>query len=128
MTTRHTAHKLATAAAVRITAAGITAHPATNIVNALGHLHDGELVALVTPPRLEFVSWDHTQATWTLHLITGPLAPDQADAAWDTLDAARVALHTGPNPLALDTAEPNAFRDAQGNEWPALTITLTHQH
>ena len=101
----------------------LTVTATTAAPDAVAALHAGDLVVLVKPPRVEFLTWDVSEATWTVIVATGPT--DDHDTAWDRLDEARDALVL---PLEVDTADPGTLRDAQGAEWPALTLTLTTQH
>lgn len=123
MSTFFEAQRLAQEAQGIITAAGKPARGTTTILDAPAALTAGEVVVVVNPPTVTYPTWDEVDAEWQAWLITGPTS-DPA-AAWRTLDRCRDLL---VRPLEVARCQPDAFRDAQGNDWPAFVLTFTSNH
>lgn len=82
-------------------------------------LHNGPVV-IINPPKLKFLGYAATEATWELYVIAGP--PADRLAAWATIDAVVAALQ---HPLSLDDAEPASFDHPGMQPHAAYVLTFT---
>jgi hypothetical protein len=82
-------------------------------------LHNGPVV-VVQPPKLKFLGYAATEATWELFVIAGP--PADRLAAWRTIDAVVQALR---EPMSIDDAEPATFDHPGMQPHAAFVLTFT---
>jgi hypothetical protein len=77
-------------------------------------------IVVISPPDLEFTTYEQTGADYELSLVAGPA--DNLLAAWETLDTILEALRAGG--IEMLTARGDLFRQHAGEPLPGYTIRL----
>lgn len=114
------ARALADHAREAFTAAGLDVTVTTDPAKVAPVVAANGVALVVNPPELTFTTWTDTDVEWSLWLVAGPR--NDPDTAWAQLDAALDAIR---EPLELDRARPDAFRDNHGATYPAFVLTTT---
>ena len=103
-----------------LTAAGVDfALVTADLLKVPAALANGPTVA-VQPPKLRYITYTATDATWELYVIAGPTA-DRLKA-WANIEPILSALQ---EPLSLDTAEPANFSHPNMPDYPAYVVSFT---
>ena len=89
--------------------------------DAAGAVMAGAPALLLLPPSIEYVTFTHRTATWTLYAIAPVGDPTEATGMFEPiLDALAV-------PLGLDSARPETY-DIADRTFPGYTLTFTTEH
>lgn len=82
-------------------------------------LNAGELVILIQPPRIEYVTSAVSEAEWSI-LVISPIR--DAIEAWPIIDPLTVAVVVALNATATQYG---GFQDQNGSIWPCSIVTTT---
>ena len=90
--------------------------------DAAGAVMAGAPALLVLPPAIEYVTFTHRTATWTLYAIAAVRRPHRGHR-----DCSSRSSTLSPTPLGLDSARPETY-DIADRTFPGYTLTFTTEH
>ena len=89
--------------------------------DAAGAVMAGAPALLIMPPAIEYTTYTHRTATWTLWAIAPSSDPTEATGMFEPI------LDALAGPLGLDSARPETY-DIADRTFPGYTLTFTTEH
>lgn len=90
-------------------------------LDAAGAVMAGAPALLILPPAIEYVTFTHRTATWTLWALIGTTDPTEATGMLEPI------LEALAGQLGIDSARPETY-DVADRTFPGFTLTLTTEH